>query len=105
MESIQKVINLLAPASAPDLVTCVCEPKDDNCQDWNWSLLGDAMDMPADLSHYGILLVTHILEYSVSADRLSRYTADSPLCNAIFLDDLEILEFLMEAADQTTLKA
>ncbi|KAM0711040.1 hypothetical protein Q7P35_001779 [Cladosporium inversicolor] len=105
VESIQKVINLLAPASAPDLVTCVCEPKDDNCQDWNWSLLGDAMDMPADLSHYGILLVTHILEYSVSADRLSRYTADSPLCNAIFLDDLEILEFLMEAADQTTLKA
>lgn len=99
------MINLLAPASAPDLVTCVCESKDYNCQDWGWSLLGDAMDMPADLSHYGIPLVTHILEYSVSADRLSRYTADSALCNAIFLNDLEILDFLLEAADETTLKA
>ena len=105
MESIQKVINLLAPASAPDLVTCVCEPKDDNCQDWDWSLLGDAMDMPADLSHCGIPLVTYILEYSVSTNRLSRYTVDSPLCNAIFLNDNNTLKFLMEAADQTTMKA
>jgi hypothetical protein len=62
------------------------------------------MDMPADLSHYEMPLDAYLLKDSVSANTSSRYTADSLLSNVIFLDDVETVDFLLKAVDETKLK-
>ena len=109
IESITQVIDLLMPHSPSDTVVCACSPKSDNddgtCYWYQWTLLCQACEMPAELSDYRVPVVAYLLTYIVSDDKSIRHTTDSPLCNAIFLIYPTIACFLMETAEESTLKA
>lgn len=109
IESITRVVGLLMPTSTSERVACICEPrttcKDGNCYDWTYEVLDQGMDMPTDLSHLQMPLVTHLTDHLVSGNNSSRDTADSALCNAIQLYHDEAFDFLIDTADEATLKA
>lgn len=107
IKSIADVIDLLMPNSQKDAVQCACPPNPDGdagtCH-W-WAILHQIRRMPAELSDYRVPLVAYFLEHIVTNDESTRYTADSPLCNAIHLQVFSTIDFLVEVAEESTLKA
>ena len=107
--SVKSVIDLLMPASSFIPVACVCERQftrgDGTCNSLQDSLCYDAIHMPADLSHYRMPLVTHLLEYLVSDGMKYRYTFDTPLCNAVSLGSKLTVKLLLKTADEGTVRS
>lgn len=103
--SIKRVIDLLMPARPSQFAKCFCRDRMPvvrrACDSLPWRLLRDACNMPPQLSHYGLPLVTYLLEYLVSHKKSSRDTSNSPLYNAILSNSVKVVKFLFDHAEES----